>query len=511
MLAFSIFLLAVGIGTVIGGHLRFTFFPHIPGDRLNMSFRMAFGTPLPITQAAQDRLFDAAQSLIKEYEEKQGHPIVNGIWSRIGGRNGSHVASIKIYFKPEKERGFATREFSSQWRKRVGSIAGAETLSFRSGHGPGGGSDLNIRVSHPDPTILNTLVGKISHALTEYPGVSNIEDSRDSGKSEIQLQLRPEATSLGLSISEVTQQIGGAFQGIEVLKFQRGKDEVKVMLRYPFETRKYLKNLENFIIRTPSGTQVPLSQIALLQSSKGSSQIVHEDGIRVITVGAAVDSNIANVEEITDSLKAGTLVPAKQDYPRFEYTLAGRHDRRSSVAGIYHGGIYTLLVIFGLLALQFRSYFQPFIVMLAIPFGVIGAIAGHWIHGFDLSFISMLGIVALSGIVVNDSLIFVDFVNNGRKKGMALADAVTYAGLRRFRPIMLTSLTTFVGIMPMILESDRQARFLIPMALSLGYGIMAATFITLLLIPALYLILEDILSLFRYLYGDPPLKETNLP
>jgi len=265
------------------------------------------------------------------------------------------------------------------------------------------------------------------------------------------------------------------------------------MVRYPEEQRRHLANLENLRIRTPGGGELPLSRAATLELDRGFSKINRTDRKRVINVTASVDDSRANAEEILAEMRRTTLPQLMVDYPGLSYDLEGEDkNRRESMASMKVGFQLVLFVIFALLAVAFRSYSQPLLIMVAIPFGIVGAILGHLIMGFDLSILSMFGIVALTGVVVNDSLLLIDFVNRSRKQGMSLFDAVHEAGQRRFRPILLTSLTTFFGLMPMILETSVQAQFLIPMAISLAFGIMFATGITLLLIPSLYLVLEDL-------------------
>lgn len=517
-MSIGVFMLCVGAGAVIAGQVRFTFFPRIDSDRVIAAVTMPFGTPISVTEKVQERLVTTAQELLAEYDIEKGTEVSKGIFSTLGGlggrgNRGSHLTNARVYLEPLDVRGFSAREFSNRWRQKVGNIPGAESITFRFSTGPGGSSDLNIRLIHPDPQMLETIVPRLKNALSEYTGVSDIEDSSSNGKPEIQLNLEPEGSSIGMTVLGLTQQVRAAFQGTEVLRLQRGNDEVTVMLRYPLEERKYQQDLEKLMVQTPTGGEVPLARVAQLQYGRSFSEIRRIDGKRVISVTAKVDHKVANTEEITAGLKSGIIPELTTDYPNLEYSFSGRRDRTDSLVSLRDGAWFSAFLIFCLLALQFKSYFQPLVVMFAIPFGFIGALFGHWLMGYDLSLVSMLGLVALSGIVVNDSLILVDFINKGRASGMPLHDAVVQAGLRRFRPIMLTSLTTFFGLLPMIFETSLQARFLIPMAISLGFGVMMATFITLLLIPAMYLVLEDILSPFRKLYGSqqPPNRPTGKP
>jgi multidrug efflux pump subunit AcrB len=278
----------------------------------------------------------------------------------------------------------------------------------------------------------------------------------------------------------------------------RSGDEISVKLRLPFEQRRYLRDLEDLVILAPGGERLPLGQVADLKYGKSYSSIRRVDGRRVVSVRALVDSGISNTGEIVLSLKEELLPEIVRNNTQLYYSFKGAdHAQTNTMAGVKEGGIVALLLIYCLLALQFRSYFQPIIIMTAIPFGMVGAVLGHLLMGFNLSIISVLGMVALTGIVVNDSLILVDFINRGRDSGVAIRKAVVDAGIRRFRPILLTTLTTFFGLLPMIFEQSLQARFLIPMAISLAFGVLFSTFVILVLIPTLYMILEDFKGLVR--------------
>ena len=317
------------------------------------------------------------------------------------------------------------------------------------------------------------------------------------GKREVKVRLKAEARTLGITEENLGRQLRGAFYGSEALRLQRGRNEVKVLVSYPEENRRRFWDLETMRIRVPNGGEIPLDRAATLVESRGFSKINRSDRKRVINVTATVDSHTANAEEVVAAIKANDLPKLMADYPGLSYDMEGEDkNRRESMESMFKGFKLVLIVIFALLAIPFRSYSQPLLIMVAIPFGIVGAILGHFIMGYDLSILSMFGIVALTGVVVNDSLLLIDYVNRVRRKGKSLLDAVMDAGQRRFRPILLTSLTTFFGLMPMILETSVQAQFLVPMAISLAFGILFATGITLLLIPCLYLALEDVRQLF---------------
>ena len=379
----------------------------------------------------------------------------------------------------------------------MGDVPGIEALNIRARHSMGSNYDIDLQLSHPDTSKLLHIVEQFKEKLGEYPGVSNIEDSTEDGKREVQLSLRPAGRTLGLSTQELTKQVRAAFQGVEVFKLLRSSDEISVKLRLPLEQRRYLRDLEDMVILAPGGERLPLGQVAELKYGKSYSAIRRVDSRRIVSVRALVDSGISNTGEIVLSLKKELLPEIMMQSPQLQYSFQGAsHAQTNTMAGVKDGGIVALLLIYCLLALQFRSYFQPFIIMTAIPFGLVGALLGHLLMGYNLSIISVLGMVALTGIVVNDSLILVDFINRGRDSGVPVRKAVVDAGIRRFRPILLTTLTTFFGLLPMIFEQSLQARFLIPMAISLAFGVLFSTFVILVLIPTLYMILEDFKGLF---------------
>jgi multidrug efflux pump subunit AcrB len=341
-------------------------------------------------------------------------------------------------------------------------------------------------------------VERIKSALSDYPGVSDIDDTHTRGKRELKLKLKPEARTLGITEADLGRQVRSAFYGSEALRLQRGRNEIKVMVRYPKDERISLGNLESMRIRASGGVEVPFSQAAFIEEGRGFSEINRTDRKRVINVTASVDSKTANAEDILADISGTVLKTLQSDYPGLVYDLEGEEkERKDSLGSLLKGFLMAQFLIYCLLAVPFRSYLQPFIIMSAIPFGFVGAILGHLILGFNLSILSMFGLVALTGVVVNDSLLLVNFANERRRAGAEVYEAVIQAAQRRFRPIVLTSLTTSLGLTPIIIEKSMQAQFLIPMAVSLGFGILFATLVTLLLVPSIYLILEDLLRPFQ--------------
>ena len=373
-------------------------------------------------------------------------------------------------------------------------------MSFRAEFG-GGGSPLDVQIAGPDFVALRSLASQVRERLETYPGVFDVTDSFEEGKQEIKLRMRPTAELLGITLEDLARQVRHAFFGFEVQRVQRNREEVRVYVRYPEAERRSLDNLDTMRIRTPAGDEVPFSEVASADYGRGFAQIRRVDRNRTINVTADVNKETADIEAIKRDLNE-FLSAAVPSYAGVSFSLEGEaREQRESFGSLGYGLLFVLFMIYALLAIPFRSYLQPLIVMSVIPFGAAGAMLGHMIMGMNLTIFSLMGMLALTGVVVNDSLLLVDYINRRRAEGMALMEAVSTAGLARLRPVLLTSLTTFAGLTPLIFEKSTQAQFLIPMAVSLGFGILFATFITLLLVPLNYLVLEDLRGLARRLAG----------
>jgi multidrug efflux pump subunit AcrB len=338
--------------------------------------------------------------------------------------------------------------------------------------------------------------------------VTDISDSFRGGKQEIELEILPEAEALGLTLSDLAGQVRQAFYGQEVQRVQRGRDDVKVVVRYPAEDRHSLGDLERMRIRAADGSAVPFASVARATLGRGFASIQREDRRRVVSVTAGVDTRMANANEIVADLKRAVLPEIQVIHPRVQISFGGEQREQAEVLGsLIRGWIIALIAIYALLAVPLRSYAQPLIIMAAIPFGLVGAVGGHLIMQYKFSMMSVVGMVALSGVVVNDSLVLVDYVNKCRAKGAALHDAIRDAGAARFRAVLLTSLTTFAGLTPLLMEPSVQAKFLIPMGISLAFGVIFATLITLVLVPVSYLILEDLLQVAGRLFRSGDVDE----
>jgi multidrug efflux pump subunit AcrB len=510
--AASVAVLFMAAGLVGGGVVKFRFMPEVEGDFILVNLEMPIGTPVEVTDRAQAGIVRRGQEVIEHYDEKlgEGGSILRHIFSVVGGtlpkgpgdiRGGeassAHVSEVAMMLTPSEDRDVPVTEVARLWRRAVGEVPGADSITFESTlvHF---GANIDIQLSHDDFGVLSEAAGKIKRSLADYPGIADISDNYSQGKRELKLRLKPEARTLGVTEEDLARQVRAAFYGAEALRIQRGRNEVKVMVRYPESDRRSLGDLESMRIRTPGGGEIPFSRASYVEEGRGYSQINRTNNKRVVNVTASVDAKVANAEEIIRDLTQTVLAGLSADYPGLVFDLEGEDkERRESMSSMATGFAMILFLMYALLAVPFKSYSQPLIVLSAIPFGVVGAILGHWIMGFDLSILSMFGIVALAGVVVNDSLLLIDYINRKRRGGLEPEQAVVEGGRRRFRPILLTSLTTFFGLMPMITETSVQAQFLIPMAISLAFGILFATGITLLLIPSLYLILED----FRRAFG----------
>lgn len=530
-MAFGVAAMILSVGAVAGGHIKFIFFPKIDADIITATATLPFGSPIEETDQVQQQLVRACQDVIDDLggTENVGKGILTFLGQGAPGRgpgdgdgaSGSHITAVEVFLLPSDQRDFSALEFANLWRERVGEIAGLESLLFNASMGPGSGEAINLLVSHPSIATLETAAAELADRMSEYAGVKDVDDGFSAGKTQLNLKLKPEARNLGLTASDLAAQVRSSFYGERAFRQQRGREEIWVMVRLPEDERTSEYDIENLLISLPpsagggsssmqgadmmasamgSGSaqalprrEIPLGEAATIERSSAYTQIIRTDGRRTVNVTADVVEGVANPNEVLADIEATVIPELQQKYPGLQFSYDGpQQDQAESMGSLMMGFVMAMLVIYALLAVPFKSYFQPIIVMSAIPFGFIGAVIGHVIMGYDLSMISMFGLVALAGVVVNDSLVMVDAANRFRRNdGFSPFDSIIKAGMRRFRPILLTSLTTFFGLMPMIMETSMQARFLIPMAISLGFGIMFSTLIILFLVPALYMFLED--------------------
>jgi multidrug efflux pump subunit AcrB len=505
-LAFAIALLTISYGIWHAGWVKFTYFPRVEGNTMRAYVTMPVGTPVERTWEVIRHMERAALETLSEAEQnssKDAVPLLEYSMVRVGrhsGRGaiqgtGGHLAQAWINLVDSEYREISTAQLTRRWRRKIGSIPDAETITYRSEIHTAG-NPIEVHLSSDDHDQLLASAAALKTELRSYPGVFDVGDSFLPGKKEMQLKLKPAARSLGLTLEDLARQVRHAFYGAEALRMQRGKDEVKVMIRYPASERRSLGYVENMRIRTPAGAEVPFNQVAQVDIQQGYATIERAQRYRVVKVTADVEEKVTNANEVRNLLAADFLPDLKARYPGLRYTIEGvGKQQQETWADVFKGFGIALFGIYALLAIPFRSFSQPLVVMAAIPFGFVGALFGHLIMGFNLSILSIFGMVGLAGVVVNDSLVLVYAANRLRSAGDLAHDAVIKAGCMRFRAILLTSLTTFAGLSPMIFERSVQAQFLIPMAISLGFGVLFATFITLLLVPCGFIIREDILRL----------------
>ena len=477
------------------------------------------GTPFEVTRGHIERIAAAANGLKSRYvDAATGNSVVKDILATSGstGGNGAGVSYIgRVVFEitspEERSIDVTSSQLVREWRRAIGVVPGVESLTFRAELGRGG-SPLDVQLSGSDFERLDQVSERVKERLNTYPGVFDVGDSFDDGKQELRLAIKPAAELLGLNSQALARQVRQAFFGQQAQRIQRGREDIRVMVRYPRSERRSVRNLEAMRIRTPDGTEVPFSEVASVTLGRGFATIKRLDRNRVVNVTADVNKETADVEGIKTDL-GQFLTQLRQEFPDVRASLEGEaREQKESFSSLGVGLGFVLFVIYGLLAIPFKSYAQPLIVMSVIPFGVVGAVLGHTILGLNLSIMSLMGMLALVGVVVNDSLVLVDFVNARRREGHTSMEAARIAGVARFRAVMLTSLTTFAGLMPLIFEKSTQAQFLIPMAVSLGFGVLFATFITLLLVPINYMILDDLLRPFqaKETFATPPLPVRDL-
>lgn len=502
-LAFFVGILLIVSAMLSSGWMKFIFFPKVQSEVARAYLEMPVGTPFELTDRWIVKMTDAAETLQKKYSsETEGENVILNILSTSGG-SASHSGQVMFEIRPPEERKSAitSAQLVDEWRSMVGAVPGSESLTYRAEIGRVG-DPIDIQLKGKDFGPLVQVADQIKAKLAQYPTVFDITDSFSDGKEALELVLKPQAYLLGLTREHILSQVREAFFGFEVQRIQRGRDDVRVVVRYPESDRQTLRSLDQYLIQGPNGARVPLSQLVDFSPESSPAQIHRIDLQRTVNVRADIDKEATNMLVLQRELEQ-FIDDLLQQYPDITYSMEGEaKEQRESFGSLQWGLGVVLFIIYCLLAIPFRSYVQPFIVLTIIPFGVIGAIAGHWLMGMDLTLLSLLGMLALVGIVVNDSLVLVDFVNQRRAENIPIAQVIRTAAAARFRPVVLTSLTTFLGLMPLLFEKSTQAQFLIPMAVSLGFGILFATVITLLLVPINYMVLEDIKGLWRWLMQD---------
>ena len=487
--------MVICIGLVAGNLIKFEFFPTVPSDFIQANLSMNDGTSPEARNAALAHMEQSMYRVEAEYarQNPDEEPIVKHLLVFANGDLGGGV--VMELTKPEG-RSINANEIEDLWRDEVGEISGSKELRFYSSEGSGGGARINFRLSGTNYQQMEMAAKELEDKLREYDGVFDIRNSFNRGSEEIQLRIKPEAELLNLTMSDLGRQVRQAFYGDEAQRIQRGRDDLRVMVRYPRDQRRSFADLENMRIRTPDGNEVPFASVAEVEFGQGYASINRVNRKRTVSVSADIDPERIQSGEVISDINDNFMPGLVQKYQGVEYGLQGSSEEEQILLkriAIFFG--LALFLIYGLLAVPLHSYTQPMIIMSVIPFGFVGAIFGHILFGKTLSMMSIFGLVALSGVIINDGLILVDFVNKARIEGHTLFNAILQAGQQRFRAILLTTLTTFFGLLPIMFETSLQAQFVIPMALSLAFGIMFGTIITLFLVPSLYLILDDVLNL----------------
>ena len=493
-IAFFIGLLILSFSLISGSLVNVEIIPNVPSDFLRGNITMIDGSAPHQRNKAIEHVVKAAHDIADENK-------LNGksfIKHYMVFTEGNTQATLVLELLKSEHRELNAYEIEKLWRDKIGEIPGTKELRFYASTNAGGGAALEFQLTGKNTEELEAAAQAVQDKLKVYNGVYDIRNSFSRGSQEIKLSIKPEAEVLGLTLNDLAKQVRQAFYGDEAQRIQRGRDELKVMVRYPKEDRLTLFDLEDMWIRTPSGEEVPFYQVADIHIGQGFSTITRINRKRSITIYADIDSEKVESRRVVSEMNASIIPEILAEYPSVNYGMEGASkDQEDFLKQLAVAGLGALFLIYGLIAIPTKSYVQPLVIMSVIPFGIVGALFGHWLLGRTVNMMSLFGFIALSGVVVNDSLIMVDFINKAKGGTMRMMDVVIQAGTQRFRAILLTSLTTFFGIFPLYFESSLQAQFIIPMAISLGFGIIFATLITLFLVPVLYLIKEDIQSLFK--------------
>ena len=482
--AVALFLIIAGYAT--SAHMGMILMPEVSADEIEAGVRMPVGTTPD--QAAEIAAVVTAATL-RMFEEHNLHEVAEGVKTNV--RRGNFI-DVEIVMKPPDERDMTANEVIELWREQIGDLPGVVQVTFEAESGPGGHRpDISVDLSHSDIAVLEQASRDLLQRVESFANTRDVADNYNKGKAQYDFQLRPEGRALGLTDDELGDQLRGAFFGSLALRLLRGTNEIEVRVKLPEEQREDVHHLEDLVIRTPNGMEVPLLDVADVEETAAFSSINRRNGRRVVNVSMDVEPKRA-ITQVIDAVKTKELPELRESYPGLTWTFEGGDaEMRRATASLSGSFGLALAVIYALLAIAFRDYIQPLIVLVAIPFGIVGAVIGHILLGYDLSLISLMGVIALSGVVVNDALIMIDYANRHRGRQSAYK-AISQAGVRRFRPILLTTATTFGGLTPLIFETSLQAQYIIPMAISLGFGILFSTAIILVLVPCLYLIFEDL-------------------
>ena len=501
----ALMVLLLSVGYVQSGMLPFVVFPRLDSNNIQAKINFQDGTPSAVTSAATQRLEETIQEVAARYKTRDGRPVVKTIHRTVGTiegtdragsqpSGGSHTGLVALELEDTGERDVRSRTLLADWRKAAGEFPGAESVVFESPRGGPGGKAVEFKLLTSGEHVeeLEAAVEETKERLAEYPGIYDVIDDSTPGKFEFRIRIHENAVAMGITLAELAETIRASYYGDEVMRLQRGRHEVKLMVRYPDAERKTLASFDEIRVRTADGKEYPVSGLADVTVTRGDSEINRVDQLRSITISADLNEAVpgANAKQSVEDLQRDFMPDLFKKYPNVRVRWEGQAEQTSeSVGSMIRGLVIALLAMYVLLTLQFSSYLQPLLIMMIIPFGAIGAILGHAVLGLSITMFSLFGLVALTGVVVNDSIVLIDFINDRLKSGMLLEDALIDAGRRRFRPVLLTSVTTIAGLTPILLETSMQAQFLIPMATSLCFGIMMSTALVLVLVPSFYQVL----------------------
>ncbi|MCB2184375.1 MAG: efflux RND transporter permease subunit [Desulfobulbaceae bacterium] len=508
-------ILLITVGLLQGGFLKFEVFPEVDGFVISSNVEFPNGTPPEVTEEAVNKIEAALLRLAERSKTRSGEPLLEDRFTLVGqelkdyGEAGPNFGGVQAILLESAGRGIHTKDLMVAWEKEIGPVAGAKSLTFAGlSHGPPG-DPIEVWIQGHDMGKILAASNELLERLRQFDGVTQIRSDFSPGKNEVRLTLKPEARTLGLTVEDLARQVNAGYFGDEALRLQRGRNDIRVKVRYQDDERRRLSSLEQVRIRTANNDEVPLRSVADFTYSPGYSKITRTDGMRRVMVSAGVDTNKANANEILSQLSEDYFPQLQNRYPGLYISVQGEQKKmRESFSSLKIGFPLAVVGIFVIIATMFRSYAQPFIILFTVPFGIIGAVVGHLLLGYELSMMSMFGMVALTGVVVNDAIVLIDKININLSEGMPFFEAIKNGGIRRFRAIFLTTLSTVGGLTPLIMETDLQAKFLIPMALSIAAGVTFATVLTLLLIPSILVILNDFRRLnYRLRHGFWPARE----
>lgn len=502
MLAFSL---------VKGGIVQFNIFPKVDSNTIEANITFPDGTPTSVADAATLKLENAIKRIHERYSEK-GEPVLNLTRRSVGyvtipqgpgtstESSGSHIGAVTAQLRDVTQRNVHSEQILSEWRTEAGEFPGSESIIFgASAMGPGGTPiEFKLLANAEDMDQLEAAVERVKARLNEFNGVFDVRDDSRPGKWEFQLKIKEDAVAMGVPLQTLAQTVRASYYGEEVMRLQRGRHEVKLMVRYPRDERRSLTEFDQIRIRGNDGVERPLTELADVTIDRSYSEVNRVNQRRSITISADIDEGIANASDVVRTLKSDFMPKLFEELPGVDVRWEGQQEQtEESVQSLLVGMAVALVAMFVLLTLQFNSYFQPLLILAIIPFALAGAIAGHALMGMPLTLFSLFGLVTLTGIVVNDSIVLVDFINQKVKEGTPIREAILESGVRRLRPILLTSVTTIAGLFPLVLETSAQAQILIPMAVSICFGLAFTTFLVLIFVPTFYLLHAQVTGRFE--------------